>query len=230
MSAHLRVLILEDHYSTSDSYINHLKRDAAIEVAGVVRYGEDLLPALVKYAPVHVLLLDLEVKTSESNLNPYPLAGRLPYLRERFPDLKVLVITAHNTPALVRAMCKAGAHSYILKDDLKAYQELAEAVRKTASGLTYLSRQVEAHWHRLPGAQPENPLTDKELEILGLCAAYPNEDLAAIADRVHLAQVTVRVHLSNAYQKLGVKSRQAAVSEAQHRGWLFGTTTLNLDG
>src|SRR5690349_1187844 len=78
----VRVAILDDHQSIIDGYVYRLSSTPEIDVVATANYGEDLEPLLAKH-PVDVLLLDLSVRTSHENSNPFPILHLIPKLLQR---------------------------------------------------------------------------------------------------------------------------------------------------
>jgi DNA-binding NarL/FixJ family response regulator len=129
----------------------------------------------------------------------------------------VLVLTTYDTDADVVAAIEAGATGYMLKDAPPT--ELFRAVRAAAAGTSMLSPAIATRvlgQMRRPGP---DPLSQRELEVLGLVAqGQSNRDAAA---RLFISEATVKTHLIHIYDKLGVNDRAAAVAEAFNRGLLI---------
>ena len=220
MSGKIRVAILDDHAATAEGYRARLAQELDFEVVQVLHFGEDLEPFLRRY-PVDVLLLDIEVKASLENPAQYSTVYLVPRLLDNFPDLSVLVISMHGGRAMIETVMDAGAGGYLLKDDLESFQELPSILRTIAAGGMYLSPLANKRWRkRRTGELREMALSRSQLEALSLCAAYPNARLPELAEKMHVANSTIRVTLSGAYRKLGVNTRQAAVAKARQLGIL----------
>jgi DNA-binding NarL/FixJ family response regulator len=212
----LRVAILEDHQSIVDGYRFRLSGSDIVEIVGVATYGEDLEPLLVAH-PADVLLLDVNVPTSATNRNPYPIFNLVPRLHQVYPNLAIVVISMHAESSLIKAMMRAGASGYILKEDRETIERLAEVVRAAAHGDICLSPQARQLWLRRSTDALE-PVTQRQRDVLSLCAAYPDLSTAELAARLSVAPSTLRNLLSGAYMRLGVSSRAGAVAEARRRG------------
>jgi len=104
----VRVAILDDHQSIIDGYLYRLSQTTEIEVVGTATHGEELEPLLVKH-PVDVLLLDLSVRTSPENPNPFPILHIIPKLLQKYSNMSVLVISMYAEPGLMRSLIEAGA-------------------------------------------------------------------------------------------------------------------------
>ncbi len=220
MSPVIRVAILEDHQSTIDGYLYRLQDLAQFQVVGTAAFGAQLEPLLAAH-PADILILDVNVPTAPDNPNPYPILHVIPDLVQKHPDLAVLVVSMLTERALIQAVMDSGASGYTLKDDSAAIQELGSILVSVASGGVYLSEQARQklfkHYkHHPKGDEPG--LTQRQVEALSLCAAYPDESLTELAGRMSVSNSTVRNLLSGAYLRLGVSHRAAAVARARQLG------------
>ncbi len=190
-----------------------------------MHYGDELEPAL-ESQPVDVLLLDIGVPTSSSNPNPYPILHTIPALLQRYPSLVILVISMHIERGLIRAVMDAGASGYILKEDQATLRDLENVIISVHSGGIHLSRK--ANDILLRGVDGNEPLLSKrQLEALSLCLAFPDSSTAELAEKMSISNSTVRNLLSGAYLKLGVRTRNAAVTKARQLG-LISPEAANL--
>lgn len=215
MSTKIRVAILDDHQSVIDGYFFRLNPVPDIEVVASARYGAEL-ETLLERQLVDVLLLDIQVQVSPENPNPYPVLQVIPRLLQFHPELAVLVITMHSQSALVRNVIAAGCSGYILKEDWAAIENLAAIIRSAASGGVYFSQKAYQAYLRHHSAPPE--LTQRQLEALSLCAAYPNAKISDLAKKMCVANSSMRNLLSNAYLRLEVTNKTAAVLKARQLG------------
>jgi DNA-binding NarL/FixJ family response regulator len=180
--------------------------------------GEDLLNMLEEQDPIHVLILDVNVPTSRTNSSPYPILYLLPVLLQRHPNLNILVISMHKENVLIKALIDAGASGYVFKDDREALQQFCLVIRTIASGNVYFSR--EAHKIIMRKSSASQPLSPRQMEVLSLCAAYPEKTTAELASMLAVADATVRNTLSVLYMRLGVRGRTAALFKARELGIL----------
>lgn len=213
----VRVAILDDHQSIIDGYIYRLDNTPGVEVVATANFGEELEPMLAKHL-VDVLLLDLSVRISEENSNPFPILHIIPKLLQKYPNLVVLVISMFVEPGLMRSIVEAGARGYMLKDDKEAFRELGNVVLSVARGGIYFSRRVHGLYVQSGQAGNGLTLTPRQLELLSLCAAYPDLSTAELAQKMSVSNSTVRNLLSSAYLRLNVHSRTAAIEKARELG------------
>jgi DNA-binding NarL/FixJ family response regulator len=141
----------------------------------------------------------------------------------RFPEIRVLILSAYDDDSYVFPLLEAGASGYLLKS--ASGVELAEAIRQVHVGQKALAPRITAKLvNRLGGrgsyraaGMPEG-LTDREMEVLRATAhGQPNKE---IASALAISPQTVQVHLRNIFAKLGVDSRSQAVAYAIRRGWI----------
>jgi DNA-binding NarL/FixJ family response regulator len=218
MDTKIRVAILDDHLATVMGYVSLImEQDSQIEVTAKMSYGEELEPTLEKN-PVDVLMLDVTVPTSQENKNPYPILNMIPKLLQTYPSLNILVSSMHTDRGLIRAVMEAGANGYLLKDDQAALKSLGSVIRTVAGGGIHFSPVAHDLYKKSLSAQNDETLSPRESETLSLCAAYPDATTAEIAQKMKIKNPTVRNLLSNAYVKLGVRSRAAAIAKARELG------------
>ena len=215
----IRVTILDDHQNIVDGYVYRLSRFPEIEVIAACSYGDELESVLAEH-PSDVLLLDVNVPTGPDNPNPYPILSIIPKLLQEYPELNVLVISMYAERGLIRAVMDAGASGYVLKDDQATARDLGNVVLSVAGGGIYFSQKAHQLYARSQNRDGDELLTVRQLEVLSLCAAYPNDTTAELAQRMTVANSTVRNLLSSAYVRLNVHSRSAALARARQLGIL----------
>jgi DNA-binding NarL/FixJ family response regulator len=144
-------------------------------------------------------------------------------IKDRWPDVKVLVLTAYDDDPYIFALLQAGASGYILKT--ASSEELVQAVRTVHQEGSALSPEVTGKvvaqlvTGRPLGVQPQaEALTGRELEVLQLAARGLTN--RAIGRELGISDRTVQGHLANIYGKLGASSRTEAVTRALQRGWI----------
>jgi two-component system nitrate/nitrite response regulator NarL len=213
----VRVAILDDHQSIIDGYVYRLSSTSEIEVVATATYGEELESVLSKH-PADVLLLDLSVRTSPENPNPFPILYLVPKLLQKYPKLNVLIISMFAEPGLMRSIIEAGASGYILKDDQSAFRELGNVVLSIAHGGIYFSKKAHSLYMQADAVNGSDLLTPRQMEVISLCAAYPDASTSDLAQMMTVSNSTVRNLLSSVYLRLSVHSRTAAVEKAREMG------------
>ena len=135
-------------------------------------------------------------------------------LRQALPGCRVLVVTTFGRPGYLRRALEVGASGFVVKDT--PARQLADAVRRVHAGLRAVDPAL-AEESLVAGA---SPLSARETEVLQ--AARDGGTVADLARALHLAEGTVRNHLSAAIGKTGARTRAEAVRLAEDSGWLLG--------
>jgi len=227
MSNNINVAILEDHQSTIDGYRLRLSKHPGTKVIASCLFSNGLIDTL-ENNPVDVLILDINVPISKDNRNIQPIHQLITELKNKYPKLIILVISMHAQRAMIKTILEAGTSGYILKDDYDSIRNLGKIVETLAEGGTFISNRVRDIFFN--GRRDDLNLTKRELEVLSMCAAYPDESTAELAERMEIANSTVRNFLHKIYIKLQVHGRAAAILKAQEIGLLPGVDTqLNPD-
>jgi DNA-binding NarL/FixJ family response regulator len=147
-------------------------------------------------------------------------------LKQRQPDVSVVVLTRHEDENYVEELLRAGASAYVLKQS--APSEFLKAMRAVASGGIYLDPVMSSRVaDGLLGARPQAidettaRITDREAEVLRLVAiGHSNVE---IAQRLDISVKTVEVHKMNAMRKLGLTGRVDVIRYGVLQGWLYDT-------
>ncbi|MEU1681166.1 response regulator transcription factor [Micromonospora zamorensis] len=208
MTAPIRLLIVDDHPVVRDGLRGMFTGDPGFEVVGEAADGAEAL-ALVATVRPDVVLMDLRMP----GMNGVTAIGRL---ARSGSTARVLVLTTYDTDADVLPAIEAGATGYLLKDTPR--EELVRAVRAAARGESVLAPSVAGRLMGRLRAPVEEPLSQRELEVLTLVARGASNREAA--SRLFISEATVKTHLLHVYAKLGVNDRAAAVATAYDRGLL----------
>ncbi|HEV3361731.1 MAG TPA: response regulator transcription factor [Pseudonocardiaceae bacterium] len=204
----ITLLIVDDHPVVRDGLSGMFAADPNFEVLGQATDGAEAIRLAQSLKP-DVILMDLRMPGMDG------LAAIKELARLRVPA-KVLVLTTFDTDNYVLPAIEAGATGYLLKDAPRA--ELLRAVQAAAAGQSVLSPAVATRLVTRVRTPEEDPLSQRELEVLELVAAgTTNRESAA---KLFISEATVKTHLLNIYHKLGVSDRAAAVAEAFNRGLL----------
>ncbi|MGV9626784.1 response regulator [Streptomyces sp. NPDC003487] len=205
-----RVLIADDQQMVRQGFTVLLNTQPDIEVIGQAVDGLDAVAKVGELAP-EVVLMDIRMP----ELDGIEATRRI---KAATPAVKVLVLTTFDIDEHVYDALRAGASGFLLKD--ASADQLAEAVRVVAAGDALLApgitRRLIAEFTRLDGT-PRAPLkervgvlTERETEVLALIAQGLSN--AEIAERLVVAEQTVKTHVGRILVKLGLRDRtQAAV-------------------
>jgi DNA-binding NarL/FixJ family response regulator len=215
MTALIRVAVLDDHQVVIDGCRYRLATVADIAVVATANCWSEMELLLADHE-CEVLFMDVNVPTSPDNPLPFPILHVLGQLAVHYPKLVTVIFSMSAEPAFVRAAMAAGARGYVLKEDAAAMRQLDAVVRDVAGGRPYLSPKAEAH--RRHSREETIRLTHRQLQALSLLASEPNLTLLFLAERSNVAASTMRNLLSDAYRRLGVANRGAAILRARQLG------------
>jgi DNA-binding NarL/FixJ family response regulator len=201
----ITILIADDHDVVRQGLQMFLSDDPELEIVAEARNGAEAL-ALAKELRPDVILMDILMPVMDG-------ITAIGEVRRALPETEVIALTSVLEDAKVVGAVKAGAIGYLLKDTRG--DELCRAIKAAAAGQVQLSPQAAARLMREVRA-PESPetLTERETDVLRLLAQGKANKEIAVA--LSIGENTVKTHVSNVLEKLGVQSRtQAALYAAQ---------------
>lgn len=210
----LRVLLADDHAVVRAGLKALVDRQPDMTVIGEAADGLEVL-SLAQSCQPDVVVMDL----SMPRLNG---ADATQQLRERYPQIKILVLSVHEDATYLRRVLEAGATGYVLKH--AAAESLIAAIRQVASGAIYLDPALgDLLVQTVIGGKDRSAaapvaLSEREVMVLRLIAqGYSNKEIAAQFD---LSVKTVETYKARAMEKLGLTSRVELVRYAAAHGWL----------
>ena len=202
----LKVLIADDHPLILQGLRRTLEASAEIEIVGEARSGPELL-ALIERRKPETVLMDMRMP----GLDGLTCIGRI---RESWPEVRIVVLSAHDDRESIDAALLAGASAYVVKS--VNHVDIASVLRQAAEGAVYHapSRSAPETGAAPPPTGPA--LTDREKTIL--CAIASGQTTKAIGKELWVSEHTVKFHITNIYRKLGVNNRSGAVRFAVEHG------------
>jgi NarL family two-component system response regulator LiaR len=207
----IRVLVVDDHVIVRQGIRALLAEYEDVEVVGEAGDGVEAVQAAESLKP-DVILMDLIMP----QMDGIEATRRI---SEQWPEARVLVVTTYNGDDLVFPAIKAGARGYVLKD--AGASELVGAIRQVYRGEPSLHPDIARKLlNEIREPTPDRPtpdaLTAREVEVLRLLAeGLENQE---IAERLIVAEVTVRSHISRILDKLHLANRVQATLYALREG------------
>jgi DNA-binding NarL/FixJ family response regulator len=216
MADPIRILLVDDQRLMREGLRILLELEPDLRVVGEAEDGQAGLEAYAELQP-DVVLMDVRMP----GMDGVEATWRL---RERWPDARVMILTTFDDDEYVFEGLRAGALGYLLKD--VSGHDLADGVRTVAAGGALIdpsvTRKVVAEFARVapPARKPDaglpEPLSEREREILELLAqGFSNRE---IAQRLSLAQGTVKNYVTTILQKFGARDRTQAAIRARELG------------
>jgi len=202
----LELAIIEDDRFIRESITEYFSDAGAIHCSLAVESVEDFLEKMPLKTPIQALLLDI-------NLPGISGLDALRLIKDKLPDLEIVMLTIHDKPDYIfKALC-SGAVGYLLKDTpLDKIEEALLNIHKGGSAMSPSIARKVVEYFSPKEKSPESALTLREQQVVeGLVDGLSYK---LIADRYSLSIETVRFHIKNVYKKLHVNSKSEVVSKA----------------
>ena len=216
-----RLAIVDDHKLARDGLRDMLADEPDIEVVGEAAAGHEALELCSRLRP-DLLLMDVRMPGMDGLT-----ATR--NIKQRYPEISVLVVTMHDNPDHLIEALRAGAAGYVLKDS--SQEEIISAVRRVREGESPLDAELAARLLRRIAAETgerrgsasrrsvhRERLTPRELEVLALMKLGLTNP--QIAQELVISARTAKNHVEHIMGKLGVSDRTQAVVRALEEGIL----------
>jgi two-component system nitrate/nitrite response regulator NarL len=205
------VYLADDHPIYRAGLVEAVKKRPDLELVGEAADGRTALDEIRKLAP-SVAVIDLAMP----ELSGFEVLNAIQ--RDKL-ETKVVVLSASTESENVFKAVAEGAVAYVPKEADR--EEVCDAIAAASRGNVVLSSEIQAGLAseiRLRGKEERTPLTPRESDVLTLTA----EGLSApeIGFKLHISAATVKTHMQNVYEKLGVSDRAAAVAEGMRQGLL----------
>ncbi|UAL53420.1 MULTISPECIES: response regulator transcription factor [Metabacillus] len=196
----IRIVIAEDQQMLLGALGSLLNLEDDMEVVGKAHNGEEAVALVKKFNP-DICITDIEMP----GMNGLEAAEQL-----KAEGCKVIILTTFSRSGYFQRAVKAGVSAYLLKDSPS--EELASSIRSVMEG-----RRIYAPELMDDVYSEENPLTEREKEVLELVADGMNTK--EIAEELSIKAGTVRNYISTIFEKLEVKNRIEAISQSKEKGW-----------
>ena len=217
-----RVHLADDHTMFREGLEAILASQEGIEIVGQSSTGGEDTVAIVGHNKPDVVIaeIDMDLNTAKEALSR---------IRSASPDSRIVVLTMFDNLRYLQALSKFGIDAYLHKTS--SSEELLatiDAVSRDQGGKNAVVSMPRGLIERM-GEGPVGALSERETEIVVLAARGLSND--RIAEELNLAPATIKRHLANVYQKIGVNSRSAAVRMALMEQWIgLGEITSSADG
>jgi len=215
MRAGLTVYIVDDHRLFREALVKLVSTFPRIESVKEVSGGQQLF-RLMRKAPADVIILDLEMPTMDG----FSVCEKLV---NHYPDVRILIVSMHDSKAHIYTALEAGAHAFLSKNS--DCEELEQAIHSIVDTGIYRNRKMlEALQSRMLDYKlsfttgTDVSLTEREISIIRYIAkGYTTQQ---IGEKLTLSGNTIRNHKVRIMRKLGVKNSLEAVKYAIENGLL----------
>jgi len=199
----IKVMVVDDHPLMRVGVASIVNARSDMTVVAQAGSGEESVTLFLKHKP-DVTLMDLRLPGISG-------VDAIRSIRKTHPRARFVVLTTYEGDADIHRALEAGAQGYVIKG--MPYQTLVEALQRVHQGGRFLPPPVA---RALASRTPDSELSAREQEVLSLLArGKSNKD---IASSLHIAENTVKCHVSAILLRLNVSDRTEAVVTALHRG------------
>ena len=208
----IRIIIADDHLMFIDGIKALLGNEREIYIVGHALNGAEVL-SLLEREKADIILMDVNMPVMDGIETTIEV-------RQKYPDVKIIMLTMHNNREFIYGLIHAGASGYILKNTGK--EELMDAIRNVHKGKTFYSEDVKETIMQNISQKPAKQkieaahLTDREKEVLKLIAMEYNTH--EIAEKLFISTNTVETHRKNLLSKLNAKNIAGLVKFALQTG------------
>jgi DNA-binding NarL/FixJ family response regulator len=199
----IRVLLIEDHFLARMALHSVLSGHSQICIVGEAADGESGISMYREFKP-DVVVLDLRLP----RLSGFEVIVQL---RKESPPARIVILSNYQGSEDIYRAVRSGAMAYLTKD--ASGEELLNAIESVDRGLRYLPHLA---LDRLAERMPSVELTPRESEVLA-CITQGRSN-REIAEQLHIAEKTVRIHVSSVLEKMGARDRTQATIYALQRG------------
>jgi DNA-binding NarL/FixJ family response regulator len=211
----IRIVVAEDNYLVREGVVRLLDGEDDIEVVAACGDLDGLLAAVDEHAP-DVVLTDIRMPPTGTDEG----VRAANELRERHPEVGVVVLSQYVEPAYALALLEHGSdrRAYLLKERVSDIDQLSRAIREVASGGSVIDPRVvetlvEARSRRRDS--PIDRLTPRERDVLGEMAQGANN--AGVAAALGLSERAVEKHINSVFSKLDLSTGQDPGQPDVHR-------------
>lgn len=199
----IRVLVVDDHPLLSEGLIAVIQNQPDMVSVGQASSGQEAIDRFDACRP-HVTLMDLRLPDMSG------IAAMIA-IRSKFPEARFIILTTFRGDAEIQRALEAGARAYLLKT--MPPQELMDVIRQVHAGKKKIPAEIAAY---IAEYYSDEQLTAREVDILRqLAGGNRNRD---IAEKLFIAEETVKAHLKHIMEKLRANDRTQAVAIGVRRG------------
>lgn len=199
----IRILTVDDHALLREGIAALVNGEPDMKLVGQASNGEGAIEQFRLLRP-DVTLMDIQMPGTNG-------VEAINQIRSEFPNARIIVLSTYAGDAQILRALKAGARAYTLKGHV--HRELLDTIRAVDAGQKRIPPEIAAELAEHAG---DEELTQREIDVLRLVAS--GNANKQIADRLSIAEATVKNHVMNIMSKLGASDRTHAVTIALTRG------------
>jgi DNA-binding NarL/FixJ family response regulator len=210
MQSAVRVILADDHTMFREGIVSVLTSRSDVEVVGQGPHGRDAVDLVERHKP--------DVVITQVEHHPKRAEEILSAMRSASPNSRIVVLTMFDNLHYVRTLSRLGIDAYVHKSSsVGELLATVSSLSRNPEGDNVVVSMPRGSLERI-GDGHENALSDRELEVLVLVARGLSN--RQVARELHISEATVKRHLANIYEKIGVGSRSDAVRTALAEQWI----------
>ncbi|MED4202787.1 response regulator [Neobacillus mesonae] len=203
----IKLMLVDDHAVLRDGLKNIIEMEPDMEVIAEAENGNEAIAKVEEVLP-DVILMDINIPEKNG-------IEATSVIKQLYPAVKILILTMYDHDEYFMSAIREGADGYLLKD--APSQHVVDAIRAVANGQSVIHPAMTKKFlgFQQRGAEPavaektDSTLTAREKDVL-LCLVKGMNN-KEIAQNLYISDKTVKIHVSNIFKKLGVKSRSQVV-------------------
>jgi len=201
----IRVLSIDDHPLLSEGIATMINSEPDMQLVASASCGRE---GIQKHREIRPDITLMDLRLPDLSGIDVMLA-----IRAEFPDARIILLTMFAGDVEIQRALAAGARAYLLKS--MPPEQMVETIRKVHKGKKHVSPEIASH---LAEHLADEPLTNREVDVLRhVSGGNRNRD---IAERLFIAEETVKVHIKHIMEKLGARDRTQAMAIAARRGFI----------
>ncbi len=206
----IKIIIADDHDIVIEGLTSLLMPNDDIEICGLAHNGYDVLGLLDNQ--------EIDIVVSDINMPKMDGVELTREIKNKFPHVKVLILTMYNDIKFIKRIMEIGAEGYVLKN--KGKEELTRAIKTLYDGEQYFGEEVTKTVFSSMTSKyvaGEIKLTKREIDVLKLIA--DGYTTPKISNELKIAHSTVETHRRNLIEKTGVRNSKGLVKYAFENGY-----------
>ncbi len=201
----IRVLSIDDHPLLSEGIATMINSEPDMQLVASASCGRE---GIQKHREIRPDITLMDLRLPDLSGIDVMLA-----IRAEFPDARIILLTMFAGDVEIQRALAAGARAYLLKS--MPPEQMVETIRQVHKGKKHVSPEIASH---LAEHLADEPLTNREVDVLRhVSGGNRNRD---IAERLFIAEETVKVHIKHIMEKLGARDRTQAMAIAARRGFI----------
>ena len=202
----IKIIVVDDHQLFREGIISLLSKNEELDIVGEAASAKELF-SILEIKKAHVVLIDISMPETNG-------LEAIKECRDKYPDVKFIVLTMHAEGQYVVKAVRNGAFGYLIKNANE--NELITAIREVSIGKKHFNNEISQLMIGNMAIEGEShkKLSDREMEVIQLVSE--GQTTKEIADQLFVSARTVETHRVNMMKKLNVQNTAELIKKAAH--------------